>query len=63
MPEKSKAIKGWTNNKFKKRIYKGSYQKLRKDRILVLSYQMPSKTSEFVFDSWQAAKAAGWVRL
>lgn len=56
-------MKKWVNKKkFKKRVYKGSYQKLNNDRILVLSCDLGNKTSEFVFDSWQAAKAAGWEK-
>lgn len=52
----------WTSPKFKSRTYKGSYGKINKQRVLILSFTLANgNVSEFVFDTHYAAKKAGWT--
>lgn len=60
--------KKWTHKKFKSRIYKGSYIKVKSQRCFLLTSQLKDRkgnysgaVSEFIFDTVSLAKKAGWM--
>lgn len=72
MPTKGKFFnKGiWKHKKFKNNEFIGSYERdATSERVFVLKSSYPIRFSrtayryrKITFESWQAAKAAGWVK-
>lgn len=57
----------WKHKKFRpSKKWKGHYEKLNGERIFVLKLQGPLPKNveniERVYDSYQAAKTAGWIK-
>lgn len=58
----------WKHKKFRpSREWKSFYGRLNGERVFILRLQgtLPKNVEnvERVYDSWQAAKAAGWVKV
>ena len=61
----------WKHKKFKNKVFTGSYEVFTtlktkvKERVFMLTSKPTGKDNKFMkisFESWQAAKAAGWVK-
>lgn len=57
----------WGHKKWGKKEFKSSYSiNKRGQRLLNLYWQNPKDPANFMeltYDGWQAAKAAGWVKI
>lgn len=67
----ARPISKWVNKKFKGKVYDGSYGKAagsktkwKYERCFILSRVMKNGKEHFItFESYQAAKAAGWRKI
>lgn len=50
----------WKHKKFGKKMFKGSYLLLQGERVFQLF--CPENKRAITFESWQAAKNAGWIK-
>ncbi len=54
----------WTNKKYPKFKYQGQYSRLRGERVFEVCRVAcgRAKPHRVTFESWEAAKALGWVK-
>lgn len=55
--------KVWKNKKYKKKHFVGYYQWFNGERVFELVHWSNGKMIRKTFESWQAAKALGWVKV
>lgn len=53
----------WKHKKYKEHVFKGQYRRDDGERHFVLRNVVRPKNKEVVFESHEAAKKAGWVKL
>ena len=52
----------WSNKKYKN-LFKGSYRFSTGEREFILTGLVSGKTRNISFESYQAAKSLGWVKV
>lgn len=52
----------WMNKKYGKKQFKGSYVKLKGERVFELTFAN-KEVKTITFESWQMAKKLGWVKV
>lgn len=52
----------WHSNRKWRGWFEGSYEWVRKERIFVLKRWIGKKNHRVVYESWEAAKEAGWKK-
>ena len=54
----------WVNKKFSKKCFKGGYERDKDgERVFTLTDQRKGTQRKITFESWQAARKAGWKRI